>query len=59
MSYKSFKPLSFKYLADVGMTIPSLRECISKWSIGTRMGLANLATVFFGLYAVKLANIPL
>ncbi len=47
------------FLERVGMRIPSVTECKSKFGIGCKMGLANLTAVFFGLYSVKLVNIPM
>lgn len=59
MTYKSYNPDSLQFFEDIGMRIPSLGECFSKFNIGAKMGLVNLASVFFGLYSVKLVNIPL
>ncbi len=59
MTYKQMNPHAFKYLESVGMRVPSISECSTKSNLGAKIGLANLATVFFGLYAVKVVNIPM
>jgi hypothetical protein len=48
-----------KFLEDCGMRITTLPEAFSKIKIGVKLGLANLVTVFFGMYSAKLVNIPL
>jgi hypothetical protein len=59
MSWKTIFPKSFSGLESVGMKITSVPEVLSKIDIGMKMGMANLITVLFGLYSVKLVNIPL
>jgi len=59
MAYKQANPHSLMFFERVGMRIPPLNECFSKINIGCKMGLANLTAVFFGLYSVKLVNIPM
>lgn len=59
MSYKSLNPKAFSLLEEYGMKISSLGETFGNMSIGGRMGAFNLVTVLFGLYSVKLVNIPL
>ncbi|CDW82730.1 UNKNOWN [Stylonychia lemnae] len=59
MMYKQFNPEAFKLLEKFGMKIPPFNECMTKVSIGVRMGIFNLTTVMFGLFAVKLVSIPL
>lgn len=41
------------------MKIPPMSESLTKIGIGCKMGMANLITVFFGLYAVKNVSIPM
>ena len=59
MTYKHYNSKAFAYLESVGMRIPSIGECSTKTKLGAKIGIANLATVFFGLYAVKVVNIPM
>lgn len=59
MGYKTVNPKAFKGLENVGMRITSIPEAFSKLDIGIKMGIFNLITVLFGLYAVKLVSIPL
>lgn len=59
MLYKEVNPNAFQFLSDIGMRVPKFSEAMGKLNIGLRMGLTNLITVLFGLYSVKLVNIPL
>jgi hypothetical protein len=59
MIYKQFNENAFKFLEAVGMRVSKCTEVNEKYSIGVRMGLTNLVTVLFGLFSVKLVNIPL
>ena len=59
MLYKEQNPQAFMFFERVGMRIPAFSECRTKFSIGSKMGLANLTAVIFGLYSVKLVNIPM
>lgn len=43
----------------MGMKISTFKEAISKANIGFSMGLSNTFVVLFGLFAVKLVNIPM
>lgn len=59
MTYKCYYPNAFKSLEKYGMKIPPITESIKKFNIGIKMGMSNLCTVFFGLYSVKIVNIPM
>eukprot|EP00347_Sterkiella_histriomuscorum_P007637 403348152 len=59
MFYKELNPTSFKFFDQIGMKIPPMSESLQKIGIGCQLGLVNLITVFFGLYAVKNVNIPM
>jgi hypothetical protein len=41
------------------MRVSTFNEVYEKRGLGMRMGLTNLVQVLFGLFAVKLVNIPL
>ena len=43
----------------MGMNIPTLREVVGKMKLGLSLGAMSLTSVLFGLYGVKLVNIPL
>ena len=59
MLYKEFNPNAFQFLASIGMRVPKFSEAMGKLDIGLKMGFSNLITVLFGLFSVKLINIPL
>ena len=59
MLYKEFNPNSFQILASIGMRVPKISEAMGNLNMGLKMGLSNLVSVLFGLYSVKLVNIPL
>jgi hypothetical protein len=59
MLYKQFDPNAFGFLESIGMKVSTLSQVLEKVNIGFRMGLSNLVTVLFGLFSVKLVNIPL
>lgn len=46
-------------MEGVGMKITTFKETFTKSNIGFRMGLSNTFVVLFGLFAVKLVNIPM
>lgn len=59
MLYKQHNPKAFRTLESIGMKIPTMSESLEKWNIGTKMGLANLSMVFFGLFGSKYVSIPM
>ena len=59
MLYKETNPNAFSSFEKYGMHIPALSETMKKFKIGSKMGVTNLVTVLFGLFSVKLVNIPL
>jgi hypothetical protein len=59
MLYKQSNPNAFAFLDRIGMRVSTFSELYEKRSLGLRMGLTNLVQVLFGLFAVKLVNIPL
>lgn len=52
-------PSAFATLKKYGMEISSLDSTIKNAPNGFKMGAFNLITVLFGLFSVKLVNIPL
>ena len=59
MTYKQLNSSAFKEWKTYGMEISSLSDTFGNISLGIRMGAFNLVTVLFGLYSVKLINIPI
>jgi hypothetical protein len=59
MLYKQRNPSAFTFLDRIGMRVSTFSEVYEKRNLGMRMGLTNLVQVLFGLFAVKLVNIPL
>jgi hypothetical protein len=59
MLYKQRNPSAFAFLDRIGMRVSTFSEVYEKRGLGMCMGLTNLVQVLFGLFAVKLVNIPL
>ncbi len=59
MIYKEFSPNSFQFLSSIGMRVSPISESVKKWRLGLQIGLLNLVTVAFGVYAVKYVSIPI
>jgi hypothetical protein len=59
MLYKTMNPDAFSTLKKYGMEISSLESTFRNMPNGLKMGAFNLISVLFGLFSVKLVNIPL
>ena len=59
MTIKEMSKSAFHSWIKFGIIIPELSKVSEKAELGLKVGLANLTTVFFGLYSVKYVTIPL
>ena len=59
MTIKECRVSSFSKLKRYGIQIPELNKVSDKMSIGVRVGAANVATVVFGIYAIKHSSLSL
>ena len=59
MTIKEVNVSSLSGLKAFGIVIPELNKIADKMQIGVRVGLANLITVIFGLFATKFSTVPL
>ena len=59
MTIKDMSKTAFSSWKKYGIIIPELSKISEKANLGLKVGMANLTTVFFGLYSVKYVTIPL
>ena len=60
MAWKSFvNPNGFQTLEGLGFRITTLGETFGKLRLGLAIGAMYNVTIMFGLFAVKLVNIPM
>lgn len=59
MLIKERNPKAFSSLANMGFPISSFSDVKHKFTVGMKIAFANLIVVLFGLYSVKLVNIPM
>ena len=58
MGLKGAGLCEFSALESIGIVIPDLTTCTSKYLLGFRVGLSNLGTVVFSIFAFKYSTIP-
>ena len=59
MAYKEANPKGLAFIEKTGLTVSTFKDIREKWRLGLKMGLSSLIIVVFGLYSVKLVNIPM
>ena len=59
MIIKQFRPQSFKSLEAIKFSVSSASDSLSRAKYGIRVGLLQVTTTAFGVYATKQINIPM
>lgn len=59
MTLKEINVTSFSTLKNYGVIVPELNKLTDKIALGLQVGLANVITVIFGMFATKLTPLPL